>query len=61
LIKMLPPTMSILIELADLATVPEVINLATDRQIEPVLPQLVRTESGWQFRYPQARSPEQSS
>jgi hypothetical protein len=53
--------MSILIELADLATVAEVINLATDRQIEPVLPQLVRTESGWQFRYPQARSPEQSS
>src|SRR5215216_5678736 len=61
LIKMLPPTMSILIELADLATVAEVINLATDRQIEPVPPQLVRTESGWQFRYPQARSPEQSS
>jgi 8-oxo-dGTP pyrophosphatase MutT (NUDIX family) len=61
LIKMLPPTMSILIELADLATVAEVINLAADRQIEPVLPQLVLTESGWQFRYPQARSPEQSS
>jgi 8-oxo-dGTP pyrophosphatase MutT (NUDIX family) len=61
LIKMLPPTMSILIELADLATIPEVINLATDRQIEPVLPQLVQTESGWQFRYPQAHSPEKRS
>jgi 8-oxo-dGTP pyrophosphatase MutT (NUDIX family) len=53
LIKMLPPTMSILIELADLVTVAEVINHATDRQIEPVLPQLVEAESGWQFRYPQ--------
>jgi 8-oxo-dGTP pyrophosphatase MutT (NUDIX family) len=61
LIKMLPPTMSILIELADLATVAEVINHATDRQIEPVLPRLVETESGWQFRYPRAHSPEGSS
>jgi hypothetical protein len=60
LIKMLPPTMSILIELADLVTVAEVINHATDRQIEPVLPQLVETESGWQFRYPQPDSRETS-
>jgi 8-oxo-dGTP pyrophosphatase MutT (NUDIX family) len=51
-ISMLPPTMSILIELADLATVVDVINQAIDRKIEPVLPQLVETESGWQFRYP---------
>ncbi|HEU4908664.1 MAG TPA: NUDIX hydrolase [Propionibacteriaceae bacterium] len=56
LIKMLPPTISILIELADLPTVAKVINHATDRQIEPVLPQLVETESGWQFRYPQPNS-----
>ncbi|HEY6813102.1 MAG TPA: NUDIX hydrolase [Propionibacteriaceae bacterium] len=61
LIKMLPPTMSILIELADLATVAEVINLTTDRQIEPVLPRLVQAKSGWEFRYPQAHSPEKSS
>jgi 8-oxo-dGTP pyrophosphatase MutT (NUDIX family) len=60
LIKMLPPTMSILIELADLATVAEVINHAMDRQIEPVLPQLVKAESGWQFRYPQPHSRETS-
>ncbi|HJV14472.1 MAG TPA: NUDIX hydrolase [Propionibacteriaceae bacterium] len=58
LIKMLPPTMSILIELADLATVAEVINHATDREIEPVLPRLVETESGWQFRYLQSPPPE---
>jgi 8-oxo-dGTP pyrophosphatase MutT (NUDIX family) len=60
LIKMLPPTMSILIELADLVTVAEVIEHAMDRQIEPVLPQLVEAESGWQFRYPQPHSRETS-
>jgi hypothetical protein len=32
--------MSILIELTDLATVDDVINHATDRKIEPVLPRL---------------------
>lgn len=56
-LKMLPPTMSMLIELADLATVAEVINHATDRRIEPVLPRLVETESGWQFRYSQVSPP----
>ena len=55
-IRMLPPTMSILIELADLTTVAEVINHAIGRRIEPVLPKLVEAESGWQFRYPQTRS-----
>jgi 8-oxo-dGTP pyrophosphatase MutT (NUDIX family) len=54
LIKMLPPTMSILIELADFPTVAEVISYARDREIEPVLPILVETESGWEFRYPRA-------
>jgi 8-oxo-dGTP pyrophosphatase MutT (NUDIX family) len=53
-IRMLPPTMSILIELADLVTVAEVIIQTIDRKIEPVLPQLVETESGWQFHYPRA-------
>jgi 8-oxo-dGTP pyrophosphatase MutT (NUDIX family) len=53
-IRMLPPTISMLMELADLPTVAEVINQANDRQIEPVLPRLVRSESGWEFRYPQA-------
>lgn len=59
-IRMLPPTISILMELADLSTVAEVINRATDRQIEPVLPRLARSDSGWEFRYPQAR-PRQGS
>jgi 8-oxo-dGTP pyrophosphatase MutT (NUDIX family) len=60
-ISMLPPTLSILIELADLATVTDVINQTIDRRIEPVLPQLVETESGWQFRYPRAVPPETSA
>src|SRR5215211_6894924 len=38
-ILMLPPTISILIELADLPNVAEVIKHAIGRQIEPVLPQ----------------------
>ena len=53
--RMLPPTMSILIELADLSTMAEVINHATGRRIEPVVPKLVRSKSGWEFRYPQTR------
>ena len=53
--------MSILIELADLQTVAEVINHALGRQIEPVLPRLVETEGGWQFRYPQAGPRETSA
>ena len=59
-IRMLPPTMSILIELADLPTVAEVINHVHERQIEPVLPGLVEDRSGWRFRYPQRRSGETS-
>lgn len=55
-IRMLPPTMSILIELADLPTVVEVINNASGRQIEPVLPILVKAGSGWEFRYPHVRT-----
>jgi 8-oxo-dGTP pyrophosphatase MutT (NUDIX family) len=61
-IRMLPPTMSILIELADLPTVAAVIDQATDRQIEPVLPRLVRSgSSGWEFCYPRAGPPETST
>jgi 8-oxo-dGTP pyrophosphatase MutT (NUDIX family) len=60
-LQMLPPTISILIELADLTTVADVINHATDRRIVPVLPRLVETEGGWQFRYSQAPSLETPS
>jgi 8-oxo-dGTP pyrophosphatase MutT (NUDIX family) len=60
-IRMLPPTISILMELADLSTVAEVINHAIGRQIEPVLPILVKSDSGWEFRYPRARPHERST
>jgi 8-oxo-dGTP pyrophosphatase MutT (NUDIX family) len=61
LIRMLPPALSILIELADLPSAAEVINHADGRQVEPVLPQLIMTETGWQFRYPAAPTNETSS
>jgi 8-oxo-dGTP pyrophosphatase MutT (NUDIX family) len=51
-IRLMPPTMSILIELADLGSVEAVIKHAQDRQIEEVLPKVVETQQGWQFRYP---------
>ncbi|HEY6681566.1 MAG TPA: NUDIX hydrolase [Propionibacteriaceae bacterium] len=51
-IRLLPPTMSILIELADLASLDDVIKHAKGRQIEEVLPIVVETPGGWQFRYP---------
>jgi 8-oxo-dGTP pyrophosphatase MutT (NUDIX family) len=60
-IRMLPPTMSILIELADLPTVAEVINKARGRQVEPVLPSLVKSGTDWEFRYPRARPRETST
>jgi hypothetical protein len=55
-IRLLPPTLSILIELAGLGCVTEVIRHATGRHIETVLPRLVETSQGWQFRYPQPRA-----
>lgn len=55
-IKMLPPTLSILIELAGLDRVAEVIRHAAGRRIEAVLPRLEQTSRGWQFRYPQQRA-----
>lgn len=56
MIKMLPPTLSILIELAGLDRVAEVITHAAGRRIEAVLPRLEQTSDGWQFRYPQQRA-----
>ena len=58
MIKMLPPTMSILIELADLGTSGAVISRARGREVEPVQPKVVETPDGWQFSYPQAGSRE---
>ena len=48
----MPPTRSILLELADARSVRELLDAATDRMIECVLPQIIKTESGWTLRYP---------
>ena len=51
-IAMMPPTLSILLELIDLGSVASVRQAAADRVIERVLPELIETSDGWQFRYP---------
>jgi len=58
-IALMPPTRSILLELAELHSVAELLAAANDRVIEYVLPELIKTESGWAIRYP-SRLPEGS-
>lgn len=52
-IALMPPTLSILTELAEAGTLDRVRELAVDRVIETVLPELVEDGGGWRFRYPQ--------
>jgi 8-oxo-dGTP pyrophosphatase MutT (NUDIX family) len=54
-ISLMPPTLSILLELADLGSLAEVRRSAADRVIERVLPRLVRDGDGWRFDYPGVR------
>ena len=51
-ITLMPPTRSILLELADARSVRELLDAATGRMIECVLPEIIKTESGWTLRYP---------
>ena len=51
-IALMPPTRSILLELADARSMRELLDAATGRVIECVLPQMIKTESGWTLRYP---------
>jgi len=51
-ISLMPPTMSILLELADVDSVAGLMAAAKDRVIEPVLPRLVSADDGWTFAYP---------
>ncbi len=55
-IALMPPTLSILVELADAQTVAAVRERAAGRTIETVLPTLIRDDHGWRFAYPQSRS-----
>ena len=57
-ISLMPPTLSILLELSDLGSLAEVRRAAADRVIERVLPRLVRVGDGWRFDYPRAQRPE---
>jgi 8-oxo-dGTP pyrophosphatase MutT (NUDIX family) len=50
-LAMMPPTLSILLELAGLARVTDALELARDRVIETVLPDVVRDSDGWVYRY----------
>jgi 8-oxo-dGTP pyrophosphatase MutT (NUDIX family) len=53
-LALMPPTCSILMELADATSLAAVLDLARGRQIHRVLPRLERTEHGWAFCYPRA-------
>ena len=48
----MPPTLSILLELAELGSLANVRRAAADRVIERVLPRLVRDGDEWRFDYP---------
>lgn len=51
-LAMMPPTVSILIELTAVETVADALVQGRDRVVETVLPEVVRTAAGWSFRYP---------
>ena len=51
-LQLMPPTLSILLELSELSSVTAAIEFGRDRVIEPVLPRVVREADGWVFRYP---------
>jgi 8-oxo-dGTP pyrophosphatase MutT (NUDIX family) len=51
-IALMPPTLSILLELAELGSLTAIRQAATHRVVELVLPEVVKGAEGWQFRYP---------
>ena len=51
-IRLMPPTMSILIELTDLGSVDGCDQSREGPADRAVLPKVVETSHGWQFRYP---------
>ena len=58
-INLMPPTVSILVELAELGSLTAVRDAAAERVIERVLPRLVRHGEDWRFDYPRAAGPEE--
>ncbi len=53
-LALMPPTLSILMELADAPGLAAVLELARGRQIQRVMPRVELSEHGWVFRYPRA-------
>jgi 8-oxo-dGTP pyrophosphatase MutT (NUDIX family) len=51
-IALMPPTLSILVELAEVASTSAVRELSRGRVVESVLPRLVRSGGSWVFEYP---------
>ena len=51
-LALMPPTVSVLLELADLPDLAAVADAARDRVVEVVLPGLQRADDGWVFVYP---------
>lgn len=51
-LALMPPTLSILIELSRVSSVAEALRLGQERVIETVLPLVVRDGDGWVFSYP---------
>lgn len=56
-LALMPPTRSILLELARCDSTGQVLAAARDRVIEPVLPEVLRTAAGWVFGYPRPTQP----
>lgn len=59
-LSLMPPTRSILLELAALADVAAALDATTDRLVETVQPRVVRGPDGWLFHYGDARSDQSS-
>ena len=53
-IGLMPPTLSILLELAEAGSVERLLDRATDRVITTVRPRILRDGTGWRFDYPEA-------
>ena len=60
-IALMPPTLSIMLELADRASMAEVSALGREPGDRVVLPELVRTDDGWRFSYPIGRGGHEDS
>jgi 8-oxo-dGTP pyrophosphatase MutT (NUDIX family) len=55
-LALMPPTLSILVELSDVPTVAQALALGRDRVVETVLPEVVRDGDGWVYRYPRPQT-----